>query len=203
MLDNILSVKILDFDYVINKPVNILINNFQEKAIVLSMNNKYLIVSLGYKDIFKKNKDVTVSISYKECTIELLCKIKDFDDGILTLILPRQAQKIQQREHFRVQCNIKCEIERLSTATIKNISVGGVFIELDKSFESNKTLDYFRLSFSLNGKALMLKCEAIEHYKHYLRAKFVDIPKDSFNFIESYCTMQDISKYRGRIFNER
>lgn len=200
------SSKTLNFSYITNKSTTVIINNsnFKTKALVFYVDNSIIGVSIANNPIFKKGVLCSLELLYKENLLQLNCKIKKFEDGILYFNMPRKASIIQQRGDLRVGCNIKCDIERLVTGRIKNISAGGCYVDLDSSIKSNfLNTNNFKICFSLNNTDLRLDCSVIELTDKYLRAKFINLNEDNKEFITLYCCCKDAEAYRGNNIIDR
>lgn len=193
------SSKTLNFSYITSKSVTVKVNNSNLKvtALVFYIDDSVIGVSIANNPIFKKGVQCNLELLYKEKLLRLDCKVKKFEDGILYFNMPRKASIIQQRGDLRVGCNIKCDIERLTTGRIKNISAGGCYIDLDSSIKSNflNTSD-FKICFSLNNTDLRLHCSVIELTDKYLRAKFINLNEETKEFITLYCCCKDAEAYR-------
>lgn len=198
------SSKTLDFPEIISKNVTVTLHHsdLKIKALIFYADNSTVAVSIANSPLFKKGVRCTLELLYKEKLLQLECKIKSFEDGILYFDMPRNVNIIQQRSDLRVGCNIKCTVEQLTTGKIKNISAGGCYIDLDSPIKANfLDSDDFKLCFSINHTDLRLHCSVIELTHKSLRAKFINIDDETKQFLTLYCCSTDVELYRRGRFD--
>lgn len=194
-----ISSKTLNFPYLLGKKVTLKIKDSFEnsKSLVFYADEKQIGISIAHNDAFTKGTKCTLELLYMENLLKLDCVIKNFEDGILYLSIPRYASIIQQRGNLRVGCNIKCDIERFSTGKIKNISAGGAFIALDSSIDlSLFNKDSFKLCFTINNVDLRITCSSVEIAEKFIRVKFVNLDESTTEFLTLYCCSIDAEEFR-------
>lgn len=191
--------KTIDFDSVLTKKVNLKINDkFENKpALLIYADDKKIGISTANNPLFKKGVKCTVEFVYIENILSLEGTIRNFEDGILFVSIPRSVFMKQQRGNLRVPCDIKCYIEQLTTGKIKNLSAGGAFVSLDTPIDFtliNK--NSFKLCFNISNCDLRLTCETIDSSDKFIRVKFIDTPDKINALITNYCCSVDAEMYR-------
>ncbi len=101
------------------------------------------------------------------------------------LILLEDLRASDRRRHPRIACSIAVTLDGLFTEVIRNISVGGVFIETSEAFQPGKPLE---LEFSLPNQEKRFKATGSIAWRSSegIGVKFTAVSKDLRKMIESF-----------------
>ena len=194
-----ISSKTLNYSYLTGKKATLTIAGLDEvkKVLVFYIDEKQLCVSVANDQSFKKGTSCCIELLYKEKLLQVNSFMKSFEDGILYINMPRKVSLIQQRDDVRIDCNIKCSIERFTTGKIKNISAGGCYIDLDTPINlSVFNQEHFKLCFTINHSDYRLTSTAIELTDKYMRVQFIDLHDDIKETLSLYCYNKSAELYR-------
>lgn len=200
-----ISAKTLNYSYLTGKKATLTITGLNEvkKVLIFYIDEKQLCVSVANDQSFKKGTSCCIELLYKEKLLKVHSSIKSFEDGILYINMPRKVNLIQQRDDVRIDCNIKCSIERFTTGKIKNISAGGCYIDLDTPINlSVFNQEHFKLCFTINHSDYRLNATVIELTDKYMRVQFMALNDDIKETLSLYCFNKSAELYR-RSKNER
>lgn len=198
MEDNLIDIKTLDFDYIINKKCNLIFKDSRKKinALLFFVDNQKMGLSIGFGFDIEKNKEISVDVICSDHLLRFETKTKNYSNGILYVLMPYNALKIQQREYMRVECSIQCRIDTIATGKIKNLSASGAFIRLDNPINplyinNNDCNLYCRI----DNNDIRIHCSIVEITNKFIRAKFLNLEEKTKSFLIQTCCNIDRTHY--------